>query len=413
MDIGKALSYITEDPRWKEKVAIGTGVILLSGILSVVLIGIVGFLIVMGYTVRLLQNVRDGHPQPLPEWDQWGEDLVRGLKLAVVALVWSLPMILFSIPMTLGGALADGRGTGAFVGSVILIGGSCLMVLYGIFLAIAQASFTIAYAEDEKISSGLQVREIWDWTMANIGQLVIVALAYIVVSIGVSLVGSIVGVLLCLIGLVVTLPLAQLVIYLFQYHLYGQLAAAYPFGSVRGTRDWSDDPMGGAAAGAAVGGAATSGATETGATESDVTESDVTESAAGEAPVTTAPSAADSGSTFEDNPYAAYGPPSDLDESALGTPEREAPASVDEITAEATGVSLEDETTLAATATPETGTSGIATTGESTDVAQSEPDEAYPDSGIASSVGEVDASEGKPADGEDSDDEDKPKSTSA
>ncbi len=34
MDYAKALTFLWEDPRWKEKVAIGTGVMLVSGLLD-------------------------------------------------------------------------------------------------------------------------------------------------------------------------------------------------------------------------------------------------------------------------------------------------------------------------------------------------------------------------------------------
>ena len=85
MEISKSISYITEDPRWQQKLLIGTGVIIASTIFSVVLIGLIGFIIFAGYCVRLLQNVRDGQSYPLPEWDQWGEDLARGFKLAVAS----------------------------------------------------------------------------------------------------------------------------------------------------------------------------------------------------------------------------------------------------------------------------------------------------------------------------------------
>jgi hypothetical protein len=56
-----------------------------------------------------------------------------------------------------------------------------------------------------------------------------VALVYIAASIALSLIGGIVGVLLCIVGLIITLPLATLLTGLFQYHLYGQLAYAYPY----------------------------------------------------------------------------------------------------------------------------------------------------------------------------------------
>ena len=42
MEISKSISFITEDPRWQQKLMIGTGVIIASTILSAVLIGFIG-----------------------------------------------------------------------------------------------------------------------------------------------------------------------------------------------------------------------------------------------------------------------------------------------------------------------------------------------------------------------------------
>ena len=98
MDIGRALTYFSEDERWVEKTAIGTGLLLISTLLSIALIGVLGYFILFGYLVRLLQNVRDEVQPVLPEWDQWGDDLVRGVKLACVYLVWALPIILIFFP---------------------------------------------------------------------------------------------------------------------------------------------------------------------------------------------------------------------------------------------------------------------------------------------------------------------------
>ena len=208
MEIGKAISFITEDPRWQQKVMIGTGVMLASMVLSVVLIGIVGLFIVSGYAVRLVQNVRDGATYPLPEWDQWGEDLQRGFKLAVVTFVWVLPAILLSIPSGIGSALAgSGSDSAQFVGVMMTICVSCLSVIYSLVVAVVWPGYTIAFARDERISSGLQFRNIVAWTRDNIGQVIVVALVIIVAGIAISLVSVIAGVLLCIIGLIVTIPL--------------------------------------------------------------------------------------------------------------------------------------------------------------------------------------------------------------
>jgi hypothetical protein len=246
MDYAKALTFITEDPRWKEKIAIGGGVVLVSMLLSFILIGVIGFLILSGYGVRLLQNVRDGKTHPLPEWDAWGDDLIRGFKFLVVSLVWSLPAIIFTIPSTIGGMLTESGGSAEAVGGIIVFCATCLVSLYSLFVALVSPGFTIGFATDERIGSGLQFTKIWNWTQQNIGQVVIAVIVVVVATIAISLVGSIAGALLCLVGLVVTLPLAILITALYQYHIYGQLAYAFPYNGgdrvpVVPPTDWTPD----------------------------------------------------------------------------------------------------------------------------------------------------------------------------
>ncbi|RLT36509.1 MAG: DUF4013 domain-containing protein [Chloroflexi bacterium] len=234
MDIGRALTFFTEDERWIEKTAIGTGVLLLSFLLSFILVGVVGFVIVMGYSVRLLQNVRDGVNPVLPEWDQWGADLGRGFKLFVVQFIWALPIILIVVPIVIVSALVGGSGNSdAAAGFAALLGlcATCISFLVAIFYVLIQPAITIFFAENEEISDGLQIARIWDWTRSHIGEVVIVTIVYVVGSMIIGTVGSIAGVILCGIGLIVTLPLAQLVIYYLQFHLYGQLAPALARGS--------------------------------------------------------------------------------------------------------------------------------------------------------------------------------------
>lgn len=229
MDYAKALTYLWEDPRWKEKLTIGTAVMLLSMILMPVLIGLVGIFIVMGYGVRVLQNVRDGNQYPLPEWDQWGEDLTRGFKLFVVSLVWALPGLLLSIPILFGGIMmgaGEDNGAGFFsaIGALSFGVGYCLVFLFGIFYTLVTPGFTVWFARNEQISEGFKLTEVWQWTRRNLGSVIIVVIAYLVASFVITTVASVVGMILCLIGLIVTVPLGMLATYLYQYHLMGQLA---------------------------------------------------------------------------------------------------------------------------------------------------------------------------------------------
>ncbi len=231
MEISKSISFITEDPRWQHKLLIGTGVLVAATVLSPILIGFLGFLIAIGYGVRLLQNVRDGQTYPMPEWDQWGDDLVRGVKLFVVGIVWAAPMFLLIIPSIIGAALSESDSDAAVTFGVMLsLCGGCLTAIYGLLLLFIMPGYTIAFAKDEHIRSGLSFGSIVTWTQQNIGQVAVVSLIFIAASFALSLLGGLIGVLLCIVGLIVTIPLATLLTYLIQYHLYGQLAYSFPMG---------------------------------------------------------------------------------------------------------------------------------------------------------------------------------------
>lgn len=217
MDFVKALTFIPEDPRWKEKVAIGAALALLSFL-------IVPAIITIGYCVRMVQNMRSGQQFPLPEWDDWSGDLVRGFKLAVVYLVWALPLIMVGVPMAVGGVMADSDGSVQMLGVTIMVGASCLMMVYGIFITLLTPGFTLWFARDEEIRSGLQLSEIFEWTRTHATDVILYMLAYLVASFVIGTVAGIVGVLLCLVGLIITLPLATFVTYVYQFNLLGQIA---------------------------------------------------------------------------------------------------------------------------------------------------------------------------------------------
>jgi hypothetical protein len=217
MDFVKALTFVTDDPRWKEKVAIGAALALLSGL-------IVPAIIIIGYTLRLTQNMRKGELLPLPEWDDWSGDLVRGFKLFVVYLIWALPLILVAIPMTVGGIMADSDGFAQTLGVTIVVGAVCLTAIYGIFVTLMTPGFVLWFARDEEIRSGLQLSEIFEWTRVHLVDVILFMLAYIVASFVISMVAGIAGVLLCIVGLIVTIPVATFITYVYQFNLLGQIA---------------------------------------------------------------------------------------------------------------------------------------------------------------------------------------------
>jgi uncharacterized membrane protein len=124
-----------------------------------------------------------------------------------------------------GVALADsGREAAEIFGGLILFGSLSLTVLYGLVVALLTPGFTIAFARDEEIRSGLQLTEIWQWTQQHLGQVLLIGIVYLAASFALGITAMLAGLLLCGVGLIVTMPLSTLVIMLFQHHLYGQLA---------------------------------------------------------------------------------------------------------------------------------------------------------------------------------------------
>ncbi len=226
MDILKAFTFFTEDERWIQKLGVGTAVVLISALLSPILIGFAGFFILAGYCVRLLQNVRDGHARPLPEWDRWGEDMVDGFKLTVVNFLYALPVFIFVIPMILGAVLMDSSQEAGFLGVPLLTCGICLVTLYALFLTVAQPAIMIVFAREKSIGSALRFRDVWEWTRRNIGPVIIVAFVYLAASAVIPFAAMVIGTILLVIGLIVTIPLSVLLLSLVQAHLYGQLAGA-------------------------------------------------------------------------------------------------------------------------------------------------------------------------------------------
>jgi len=84
----QVLAYPFRDPKWGNKLLVGSAVMLAGFIVPVV-----PGLFVMGYFARLLRQVIAGGEWRLPEWDEWGQMLTDGLKLFGVSLVYSLPAI--------------------------------------------------------------------------------------------------------------------------------------------------------------------------------------------------------------------------------------------------------------------------------------------------------------------------------
>ncbi len=205
MKFGDAFSYVFQDPDWFKK-------LIIPGL--VLLIPVLGQIVVLGWSLKVTKNVVRNDPTPLPELN-FGEDLGLGFKATIVAIVYSLPLLIIYVPFMIISALA-GQGTEDTMVIVMGIAGTCLglvAAVYGLAMAIVLPAAYARTALEDSIGAGLAVKEVIGMVKAAFVPYLLVALGAMVAS----FIGSL-GSIACVVGLLVTMPYALAI----NGHLYGQ-----------------------------------------------------------------------------------------------------------------------------------------------------------------------------------------------
>ena len=171
---------------------------------------LVGGFVLGGYGLRTLLTVQNETWPLLPEWDRYGEDLKNGFGIFVVGLVWSLPAAVLT-------GLFQALEMPAVVG--------ILQFILSIAVALATPGFIIAFAQRQRIADGLRMGAILSWTMAHLGRVAAILIVSALMSLAIFFVGTLVGTVALVIGLLVTVPLSMFLTSLYGPCLYGQLAS--------------------------------------------------------------------------------------------------------------------------------------------------------------------------------------------
>ncbi|MGN6673984.1 MAG: DUF4013 domain-containing protein [Thermomicrobiales bacterium] len=236
LDIGKAFTFVTDDPKWVTKVLIGGGLFIATLVLLLTVIGwIFVAAIIAGYLIQLARNVINGEAQVLPEWDNWGVKMTDGFKVIVVGIVYALPTILISLVFTVPSTIMSASGSSGVqaTGSLLGLLGGCLNFFVGIAVALVSPIALARYASTSNLTSAFQFGEVFGILRQNIGMYIIVALLTAIVL---QLVAGI-GLIACFVGVFFTGFYAEMV----AFHLYDQAyrAAQGPsmsFGTPAGAR---------------------------------------------------------------------------------------------------------------------------------------------------------------------------------
>lgn len=183
MDIGLAFGFITKDEKWVSKVVIG-GLLMLVPILNI--------LTLYGYGLETARNVARGDEKPLPEWDNFGDKVMKGVYAFVISLVYAIPIIILNVGLQILIAISSAMG-GDEGGGIVALLSLCLMPVL-LILGIATWLFIMAafvrYIQTENLSSAFQFQEIWTMVRGSIGTWLMMFVVYLLASL-VGMLGTI------------------------------------------------------------------------------------------------------------------------------------------------------------------------------------------------------------------------------
>jgi hypothetical protein len=166
MDLNKVFSYQFEDKQWISKLGIGA-VISIIPILNFAL---------SGFLIGIIRNVMNDSEEILPNWDDLGKKFTEGLILFAAGVIYALPLIIIFVPigiMSAGGLIAGNnhlQGIGqifAGTGSVLLYCFLCIIMIYGLALAIIYPAVLVMFAHEGTFASCFKFREAFDKVSKN------------------------------------------------------------------------------------------------------------------------------------------------------------------------------------------------------------------------------------------------------
>jgi hypothetical protein len=228
--LSDALSYPLNGDSWLRTILVG-------GLLSLLTVFVIPVFFLQGYYVRILRGASTGETDA-PEFSDWGDLLVDGLKLFAVNLLVSLVVFvaMFVVAAIFGaGSLLSGAGPAADPGS----GAGGIFAVFGavgflLFLAVVLAIGYVApgmfanFAREDSIAAAFDVSTVVAGVTTS---------EYLVAWVLAVVVGLVLGTIASLLSIVVVGIFGLFYVQVVTYYLFG-----------RGFADGLDEKRSGAAA---------------------------------------------------------------------------------------------------------------------------------------------------------------------
>lgn len=197
MNIGTAFGFVTEDEEWIKKILIGGLIFLGFGIVGIIIPGVASIPL-YGYMFQAASNVYKKNPRPLPDWNNFGDILMKGLFYLLISIAYAIPLIIISgVFFFLTGGIASMGDSGETTGGIMLLCFIPVMIILGILTGIVILVALVRYVQTDSLGSAFEIGKIISMLKANPGLwgmlIVVNILAAIVASLGIIACG--VGVL--------------------------------------------------------------------------------------------------------------------------------------------------------------------------------------------------------------------------
>jgi len=217
MDVGKSFAFVFEDEQWIVKILIGAAILLVGILFSWLLLVplILALALLSGYGVEITRRVMRGEVSKLPEWDNWSELMVDGLKVLVIGIVYAIPIIVVGLCLGIpAGILSnDNNAFGGVLNALM----SCLNLIWAVVLSLLLPAAIAKYVAANDLGAAFRFGEVIALVRDNFSTYLITFLLSWVAN----LIGQL-GSIVCGIGWLATVPYAFMV----TGHLYGQAYVA-------------------------------------------------------------------------------------------------------------------------------------------------------------------------------------------
>jgi hypothetical protein len=176
-DITRAFTFFFEDPQWIPKLAVGTLFAFLSPF-------VIGAILVIGYAVVLARRVREDRVPRLPEWDDFQEIFLDGLRGTAVSLAHKLPLLLLGVLVLL--AIAGGFYLGReaeefmFLGLPALFGGFVLVFVLGLAVLVYLPAAMVRLVQTDRVVAAFDVQANVDFIRSHLSSYALALLAIVI-----------------------------------------------------------------------------------------------------------------------------------------------------------------------------------------------------------------------------------------